>query len=158
MVYLCGTDFGTQTSQFCSVELFKDLWAPSYTRINDWIHSNTTWKTFKHTCGAIRPLIESFIECGFDVLNPVQIGATGMDPAVLKRDYGERIVFWGGGVDTQTTLPFGTPDEVRDEVRRNIDTFLPGGGFVFNAIHNIQIHAPIENLVAMIDAIGEYRS
>lgn len=158
MVYICGTDFGTQNSQFCSVDLFNDIWAPSYTRINSWIHANTTWKTFKHSCGAIKPLIESFIECGFDVLNPVQIGASGMDPAVLKREYGDRIVFWGGGIDTQATLPFGTPDEVRDEVRRNVDTFLPGGGYVFNAIHNIQAHTPIENLVAMIDAIAEYRS
>ena len=136
---------------------FEDLWAPYYTQINNWIHSRTTWKTFKHSCGAIRPLLESFVACGFDVVNPVQIGASGMEPAALKLDFGDRVVFWGGGIDTQSTLPFGTPDQVRDEVRRNIDTLLPGGGFVFNAIHNIQAHAPIENLVAMIDAIEEYR-
>lgn len=157
MVYVCGTDFGTQTSQFCSVDQFNDLWAPFYARINGWIHANTNWKTFKHSCGAVEPLIESFIACGFDVLNPVQTGAAGMDPTELKRKYGDRIVFWGGGVDTQKTLPFGSPEDVRDEVRRHIDAFLPGGGYVFNTIHNIQARTPVENVVAMIDAVGEYR-
>ena len=158
IAFICGTDFGTQTSQFCSVESFEELWAPFYARMNGWIHEHTTWKTFKHCCGAAEPLIESFIACGFDILNPVQITAAGMEPEVLRERYGGRIVFWGGGVDTQRTLPFGTPEEVRAEVRRNVETLGAGGGFVFNAIHNVQAKTPVENLAAMIDTIGEYRS
>lgn len=157
VVYICGTDFGTQSSQFCSTQTFADLWAPYYRRINDWIHEHTGWKTFKHSCGAVDPLIEEFIECGFDILNPVQTGAAGMDPRHLKSAYGDRITFWGGGIDTQKTLPFGSPEQVRDEVRRNIELFAQGGGFVFNTIHNIQAKTPVENVAAMIEAIGEYR-
>jgi uroporphyrinogen decarboxylase-like protein len=156
VVFVCGTDFGTQTSQFCSVETFEDLWAPYYRRINGWIHENTNWKTLKHCCGAIVPLMESLIDSGFDIVNPVQITAAGMDPEILKRVYGERVTFWGGGVDTQRTLPFGTPQEVRNNVRQNIETFA-GGGFVFNTIHNIQAKTPVENVAAMIEVVGEYR-
>jgi uroporphyrinogen-III decarboxylase len=154
---LCGTDFGTQTGQFCSVETFRGLYLPYYRRITDWIHSNTGWKCFKHSCGAVRPLLESFIEAGFDILNPVQCSAAGMDPRELKDAYGDRIVFWGGGVDTQHTLPFGTPAEVRAQVRERIETFSRGGGFVFNSIHNIQAATPIENMTAMLEVVSEYR-
>ncbi len=157
VMMICGTDFGTQSSQFCSLDTFKDLWAPFYRKINDWIHAHTGWKTFKHSCGAVEPFIDSFIDCGFDILNPVQITATGMDPQHLKKTYGDRITFWGGGVDTQKILPFGTPDEVRDQVRRNIEIFAPGGGFVFNTIHNIQAKTPAENIAAMIEVLKEYR-
>lgn len=153
---ICGTDFGTQHSQFCSPATFDELFAPYYRRVNDWIHRHTTWKTFKHSCGAVRPLINHFIDVGFDILNPVQCSATGMDPVELKRDFGERIVFWGGGVDTQHTLPFGTPKEVRAEVTSRLRAFSPNGGFVFNTIHNIQARTPVENIVAMIDAIADF--
>jgi hypothetical protein len=154
--FICGTDFGTQTSMFCSPATFDALWAPFYARINAWIHEHTAWKTFKHSCGAVEPLIESFIACGFDILNPVQVSARGMDPATLKQRYGDRIVFWGGGVDTQKTLPFGTPAEVREEVLRRCEIFGRGGGFVFDAIHNIQARTPIANIVAMVDAVAEF--
>ena len=107
--FVCGTDFGTQTSAFCSVATFRELWFPYYKRVNDWVHANTTWKCFKHSCGSVERFFESFIEAGFDIINPVQCSAAGMDPAELKRKYGSRLVFWGGGVDTQKTLPFGTP-------------------------------------------------
>src|ERR1035437_169758 len=110
-VFVCGTDFGTQTSAFCSVPTFRELWFPYYKRVNDWIHCNTTWKTFKHSCGSVARFFESFIEAGFDIANPVQCSATGMDPAQLKLEYGSRLVFWGIGVDTQKTLPFGTRSE-----------------------------------------------
>jgi hypothetical protein len=154
--FICGTDMGTQTSQFCSAGTFASLWAPCYSRINGWIHEHTGWKTLKHCCGAVEPLIESFIASGFDILNPVQVSARGMDPAVLKQRYGDRIVFWGGGVDTQKTLPFGTPAQVREEVLRRCEVFGRGGGFVFNPIHNVQARTPTANIVAMVDAVHEF--
>jgi len=155
-VFVCGTDFGTQTSSFCSPATFRELYAPYYRRVNDWIHTRTTWKTMKHSCGAVEPFISPFIECGFDVLNPVQCSAAGMDPQRLKERYGERIVFWGGGVDTQRTLPFGSPEEVRAEVLERCRTFSPGGGFVFNTIHNIQAGTPVANIVAMLEGVREF--
>ena len=156
VVFLCGTDFGTQISQFCSVETFRELWKPFYKTINDWIHAHTRWKTFKHSCGAIRPLLGEMIEAGFDIINPVQCSATGMEPAALKADFGSRITFWGGGVDTQRTLPFGTPEQVRKEVLDRCKIFAPGGGFVFNSVHNLQARTPLENLIAMFDAVREF--
>ncbi len=156
VLYECSTDFGTQNSQFCSVATFRELYLPHYRRLNDWVHRRTRWKTFKHTCGAVDPLIPSLIEAGFDILNPVQCSAAGMEPAHLKTAYGHGITFWGGGVNTQQTLPCGTPAEVRDEVLRRCETFAPGGGFVFNTIHNIQALTPVENIVAMVDAVHEF--
>jgi uroporphyrinogen-III decarboxylase len=155
-VFVCGTDFGTQTSAFCSVPAFRELWFPYYKRVNGWIHAHTGWKTFKHSCGSVARFYESFIEAGFDIVNPVQCSAAGMDPELLKRTYGSRLVFWGGGVDTQKTLPFGTPAEVREEVLGRCAIFAPGGGFVFNSIHNVQAGTPVANLVAMIDAVAEF--
>ena len=155
-VYLCGTDFGTQTSAFCSVATFRELWFPYYKEICGWIHKNTAWKCFKHSCGSVERFIDSFIEAGFDILNPVQCSAANMQPQHLKSKYGERIVFWGGGVDTQKTLPFGTPAEVREEVLRRCEVFSRGGGFIFNTIHNIQAGTPVENIAAMVDAVHEF--
>ncbi len=156
VVFICGTDFGTQTSAFCSTETFQSLYAPYYKKMNEWIHRNTKWKTFKHSCGAVRNFIPFFIEAGFDIINPVQISASGMDPRLLKSEFGDRIVFWGGGVDTQKTLPFGTPEQVRAEVLERCGIFSKGGGFVFNAIHNVQAKTPTENVAAMIDAVHEF--
>jgi len=155
-VFVCGTDLGTQQSQFCSVETFRKLYFPYYKLVNDWVHRNTGWKTFKHSCGAVEPLIEPFIEAGFDILNPVQVTASGMEAAHLKKTYGDRIVFWGGGVDTQTTFAFGTPGQVRDQVLRRMEVLAPGGGFIFNAVHNIQATTPVANIAAMIDAVKEF--
>jgi hypothetical protein len=156
VVYICGTDFGTQDSTFCAPEQFDDLWLPQYRRINDWIHSHTPWKTFKHSCGAVEPFISRFIHAGFDILNPVQVNASGMDPAHLKKTYGNDIVFWGGGIDTQHTLPFSTPEKIRDEVFRLSDIFSKDGGYVFNTVHNIQANVPVENIVAMFEAVKEF--
>ena len=155
VINVCGTDFGTQKSSFCSVATFRDLWLPQYRRVNDWVHKNTRWKTFKHSCGAVEKFIPSFLEAGFDILNPVQCSAAGMDPEGLKQKYGRDIVFWGGGVDTQQVLPFGTPEEVREQVRRRCEILASGGGFVFNAIHNIQACTPVENVLAMLEAVRE---
>ena len=156
-VYLCGADYGTQASTFCSSEAFSELYMPHYKAITGWIHRNTPWKCFKHSCGAIAPLLPVLIEAGFDIINPVQCSAAGMDPEMLKQKFGHDLVFWGGGVDTQKTLPFGTPDEVRREVRERLRVFAPGGGFVFTPVHNIQACTPVENLLAMYEEVGKHR-
>ena len=156
VAYICGTDFGTQSSLFCAPETFDELYKPYYRKINDWIHANTNWKTFKHSCGAIFELIPNLIDAGFDILNPVQISASGMDPERLKKEYGGSIVFWGGGVDTQKVLSFGEPAEVRDQVLRQCDILGRDGSFVFSTVHNVQANVPVENLVAMIEAIREF--
>ena len=155
-VFICGTDFGTQNSTFCSPESYNELYAPYYRKMNDWIHQNTGWKTFKHCCGAVESFMRSFIDSGFDIINPVQISAAGMLPEHLKKEYGEHLVFWGGGVDTQKMLPFGKPEEVREQVLRMCEVFSKDGGFVFNSVHNIQANVPLENIVAMVDAIKEF--
>ena len=156
VIYICGTDFGTQVSTFCSGETFEELYAPYYRKLNNWIHQNTNWKTFKHSCGAIEPFISRFIKCGFDILNPVQINASGMEPGNLKKKYGQKIVFWGGGVDTQIILAFGTPEEVRKQVIENCKIFGKGGGFIFSAVHNIQANVPVRNIVALVEALKEF--
>jgi hypothetical protein len=156
VLFLTGTDFGTQRGPFISAATYRDLYKPFHTILNCWIHHNTSWKTFMHTCGGVRPLLEDFIEAGFDILNPVQVSAEGMEAEALKRDYGKDLTFWGGGVDTQKTLPFGTPEEVRREVLSRLETFAPGGGYVFNAIHNIQPNTPVDNVRAMFEAVREF--
>lgn len=155
VVFICGTDFGTQDSQFCSVETFNELWLPYYRRLNDWIHSNTTWKTFKHSCGAIVPLLPSIIEAGFDIINPVQINAKDMDPRFLKKEFGKNLTFWGGGIDTQRILPYAKPDEIRRHIISQCEILGENGGFVFNAVHNIQANVPVENVVAMFETLKE---
>ena len=155
-VFICGTDFGTQDGTFCSLETYRELWKPHYRKINEWIHTNTEWRTFKHSCGAAASFMPDFIESGFDIINPVQLSAKGMDAATLKNEYGKDITFWGGGVDTQQTLPFGTPEEVRAQVLERCEIFSKDGGFIFNAIHNIQAKTPIRNIIALIDAVHEF--
>jgi len=156
VVNICGTDFGTQTSSFCSVGTFRELWMPYYSQVNNWVHKNTRWRTFKHSCGAVEKFIPSFLEAGFDILNPVQCSAAGMEPELLKQKYGRDLVFWGGGVDTQQVLPFGTPEEVREQVLRRCEAFYKDGGFVFNTVHNIQARTPVENIIAMIGAVEDF--
>lgn len=155
-IFICGTDFGTQDSQFCGVDTLEEMYLPYYKKINNWIHANTNWKTFKHSCGAVEPFINSFIEAGFDILNPVQISATGMDPQHLKDTYGKNITFWGGGVDTQQVLSFGTPEDVKKQVQSECEILSVDGGFVFNTVHNIQANVPTENIIAMLDTIKTF--
>jgi uroporphyrinogen-III decarboxylase len=156
VIFICGTDFGTQSSTFCSPEHFKNLWLSYYKKINDWIHENTSWKTFKHSCGAVESFMQNFIDAGFDIINPVQINASGMVPALLKQKYGKKLVFWGGGIDTQKVLPFGTPEMVREQVLKHCRIFGKNGGFVFNTVHNIQANTPVENVIAMLDALKKF--
>jgi hypothetical protein len=153
--FITGTDFGTQRGLFISVRAYRDLYKPFHIKINNWIHSHTTWKTFIHSCGSIYEMIPDFIDAGFDILNPVQLSADGMDAYQLKKEYGRDICFWGGGIDTQRTLAFGTPKQVSEEVKRLVNIFNEDGGFVFNTVHNIQATTPTENMVAMFKAIEE---
>lgn len=157
VVFVSGTDFGTQRGLFLSPKTYRDLYKPFHKAINDQIHRLTDWKVFIHSCGSIYDLLDDIVEAGFDVLNPVQCSAEKMDPATLKKEYGDQLVFWGGGVDTQRTLPFGTPEQVYSEVRGRIDIFMQNGGFVFNSIHNVQSNVPTENLLAMFRALDDAR-
>ena len=149
---ITGTDFGTQRGPFISLQSYRELYKPFHKRVNDLIHSRSKWKTFIHSCGSVYQLLPDFIEAGFDILNPVQCSAADMDAARLKREFGKDLVFWGGGVDTQKTLAFGSADEVYREVRERIRIFNQDGGFVFNSIHNIQGNTPIENVEALFRA------
>ncbi len=151
-IYVSGTDFGTQLNTLIKKDLYVELYKPFVRKINDWIHENTSWKTFYHSCGAIKSFIPEFIDAGVDILNPVQCSAVGMDPQELKDTFGKDIVFWGGAVDTQKTLPFGTPEEVYKEAKERCDIFKKDGGFVFNSVHNIQAGTTPENLLAFFDA------
>ncbi|GAI01068.1 unnamed protein product, partial [marine sediment metagenome] len=137
-------------------DMYRDIYKPFHKMVNEWIHKNTSWKIFYHTCGSIVSLLDDLVETGVDILNPVQCSAVGMNPTLLKEKYGERLVFWGGGVDTQRTLPFGSPEQVRREVAERCRIFERKGGFVFNAIHNIQPKTPTENIIAMFEAVKNF--
>lgn len=155
-IVISGTDFGTQNGPFMSMESFREFYKPYYTKINKWVHENTNWKTFYHTCGAVSAYLQDFYEMGVDILNPVQLSAKGMDGNMLKEQWGDKFTFWGGGVDTQKTLPFGTPQEVYDEVTQRLQLFSKDGGFVFNPIHNIQGQTSAENMMAMFQAMNDF--
>ena len=153
---IASDDAGTQRGGLIAPDLFAEMIAPHYRRLCGWVHANTNWKTFLHSCGSIYHYIPQWIEAGVDILNPIQISAANMEPERLKREFGGKVVFWGGGCDTQKVLPLGTPGEVGEHVRRNLDIFSPGGGFVFTQVHNIQQDAPVENVEAMFAAVREY--
>lgn len=157
VVLITGTDFGMQTGPFISPQTYRDLYKPFHLEVNDWLHRMTPWKTFIHSCGSVAGLIPDFVDAGFDILNPVQTAAAGMEPAVLKERFGDQVTFWGGGVDTQRTLPFGTPEEIRRQVSDRMRILGRGGGFVFAAIHNIQAGIPVENLLALFESVRKYR-
>jgi uroporphyrinogen decarboxylase len=151
-------DLGMQNNLQISPEMYRKFLKPLHKELFDLIKKKSPvgTKILLHSCGAIRPLIPDLIEVGVDILNPIQVRAAGMDTYELKRDFGKDIVFWGGGCDTQEILPRGTPQEVRDEVKRRIDDLAPGGGFVFCPVHNIQADVPPENLQAMWETLQEY--
>jgi uroporphyrinogen decarboxylase len=156
-------DLASQHRCLCSPALYRKLIKPRHTKLFAFIKktAQVPVKIFYHSCGAVLPLIPDLIESGIDILNPVQVSAAGMDSRELKRSFGRDLTFYGGGVDTQRVLPRGTPQEVRDEVRRRIDDLAPGGGFIFNTVHNIQADVPPENIMAMWEALqayGIYRS
>ncbi len=150
-------DYGTNESQLISPQMFRQQLKPRlkilFTRIRELAPHV---KLFFHSDGNLRPILPDFKELGVDILNPVQFTAKGMELSGLKRDFGQDFVFWGGGVNTTGVLPFGTPQEVKDDVRRNIAALAPGGGFVFNTVHNILSDVPPENILAMREALQEY--
>ncbi len=150
-------DLGGQDRTLFSPRTYRELVKPLQRELFAFLHAHTDARVFFHTCGAVRDLIPDLIEIGVDILNPVQVSATGMDTADLKREFGRDLVFWGGGVDTQHVLGSGTPEEVRAEVRRRVDDLAAGGGFVFATVHNIQPNVPAENVLAMWRAMRETR-
>jgi uroporphyrinogen-III decarboxylase len=153
---IAADDSGTQRGEFISPDLWAEMIKPHYRKLCDWIHGHTRWKVFFHCCGSIYRLIPHLIEAGVDILNPVQTSAANMDPARLKREFGRRLVFWGGGCDTQNVLGRATPEEVHAHVRERMGILAPGGGFVFNQVHNIQANVPPENIIALLDAARTY--
>jgi uroporphyrinogen decarboxylase len=151
-----GDDLGTNGGPFMSPKLYRQFFKPRHQVLCDYVHRRTPMKTFLHSCGSIRALLPDLIEAGFDVINPVQTSCRGMEPEALKHDFGSQICFWGGGCDTKSVLPKATPEEVKDHVRRRLEIFQPGGGFVFNTIHNILPEVPPQNVVAMFEAVREF--
>ncbi len=151
-------DLASQNALLCSPAMYRRFIKPRHSRLFSFIkkHAQAPVKIFYHSCGAVAPLIPDLIESGVDILNPVQVSAVGMDTRELKRRFGKDLTFYGGGVDTQKVLPHGTPAQVRDEVRRRLDDLAPGGGFIFNTVHNIQADVPPENIVAMWETLREH--
>jgi len=154
-VVIQGGDLGTQNNTLISLEMYHEFVKPRQERIIRFIKERTNAKVYWHSCGAVSSLINDFIEIGIDILNPVQVSAKGMDPAGLKKKYGDRIVFWGG-IDSQNVLPYGSPEDVRNAVKNLIKSAAPGGGLVVSAVHNIQADVPEENVLALFDAVKEF--
>lgn len=157
-MFISGTDFGIQTGPYMALDAYREFYKPYHKKINDWVHTHTKWKTFYHTCGSVVAFLQDFYEAGIDILNPVQCSAAGMDPTYLKQQWGDKFVFWGGGSDTQKTLPFGTPEQVYQETMSRLEIFAKGGGYVFNPIHNIQPAVSAENILAMFQAVRDYNA
>lgn len=153
---IAADDSGTQRAEFINPELWAEMIKPHYAKLCTWIHQNTNWKTYLHSCGSIYHLIPHMIDAGIDILNPVQTSAANMEPERLKKEFGGKIVFWGGGCDTQNVLPNAAPGEVREHVRERLEIFKPGGGYVFTQVHNVQPNVPVENIIAMLEAAYKY--
>ena len=155
-VVMIGDDIGGQKGPLFSPAFYRTVVKPRQKKLVQHIKSLTHAKIWYHTCGSVVSLIPDLLDNGIDILNPVQISAANMDPRELKRRYGNDLVFWGGGIDTQHVLSFARPAQVREHVRANIEALKPGGGYIFNSVHNIQAGVPAENIVAMFDAAYEY--
>jgi uroporphyrinogen decarboxylase len=151
-----GDDLGTNGGPFMSPKTYRELFKPRHTLLCDYVHKHSKMKTFLHSCGSIRALMPDLIEAGYDVINPMQTTCKGMEAEGLKADFGKDICFWGGGCDTKAVLPQGSPAEVKDHVKRRLEILMPGGGFVFNTVHNILPEVPPQNIVAMFEAIEEF--
>ena len=155
-VIMIGDDLAGQNGPLFAPRIYRQIIKPRQKRLVRYIRSRTKAKIWYHTCGSVLEYLPDLLDNGIDILNPVQISAKGMDPARLKAEFGDRLVFWGGGIDAQHVLPRASPQEVREHVRRNIEAFKPGGGYVFNNVHNIQGDVPPENVLAMFDAAYEF--
>lgn len=152
-----GDDLGMDNGPFMDPEIYRSLFKPRHKQLCDYVKSNSNMHTFLHSCGSIYKLLPDLIEAGYDIINPVQTNSADMDPAKLKKEFGRDITFWGGGIDTRHVLNNLSPEKVKDQVKRRLDIFMPGGGFVFNTVHNILPDVPPENVVAMFEAVGEFR-
>ncbi len=151
-----GDDLGTQQGPFMNPEIYRKLFKPRHAQLAEYVHKNSNMHTYLHSCGSIYQMIPDLIEAGIEILNPVQTNAADMDPKRLKREFGKNITFWGGGIETAYVLNIGTPEEVRKMVLERLEIFLPGGGYVFNTVHNILPEVPPENIIAMFNAIREF--
>jgi len=150
-----GDDLGMDSGLLMQPDIYRAFFKMHHTTLNTYVHKNSKMRTFLHSCGSIRAVLPDLIEAGYDIINPVQITANGMDPRELKRDFGKDITFWGGGVDTRRVLNYGTPTQVKDQVQYLMDIFAPGGGYVFNTVHNIMPDVPPDNIEAMFEALDE---
>ncbi len=156
-VIIYTDDFGSQEGLLMSISMYRKYFKPRYSKIFKAIKKKAPQvKILFHTCGAIYELIPDLIEMGIDILNQIQVSCKGMDIVEIKKNFGDDLVFWGGGIDTQRVLPFGTEQEIRDSVMRTLDIMAPGGGFVFNTVHTIQPEVPPQNIMAMIETLNEY--
>ena len=151
-----GDDRGTQSASQVSLEMYREFIKPRHNAIYQYVRDHSDVAVFLHSCGSISNLIPEFIDEGVDILNPVQTSAANMEPKMLKQEFGDQMTFWGGGCDTQAVLPNATPAEIREHVRQRMEIFKPGGGFIFNQIHNVQADVPPQNIVAMLDAAWEF--
>lgn len=152
-----GDDLGTDQGPFMSPKIYRALFKPRQKLMTDYVHAHSQMHTFLHSCGSIYKLLPDLIEAGFEIINPVQTSTRDMEPRRLKQEFGREITFWGGGCDTRHVLNHGSPQEVKDHVRGNIEILAPGGGFVFNTVHNILPDVPPQNILAMFEAIDEFR-
>jgi uroporphyrinogen decarboxylase len=157
-ILVFGDDLGTQRGPQMSRQMYRELFLPRHRRIYEYAKKLSGAHIFLHSCGGIYELIPDLIEAGVEILNPVQTSARNMDPARLKREFGSEITFWGGGCDTQQILPCATPEQVREDVKRRLDILMPGGGYVWNQVHNIMADVPPANIIAMLEAASEYGS
>jgi len=157
-IFISGTDFGTQQRELFSPNIFKELLVPNYKIINDYVHEHCRAKTMYHSCGSNYNILGHMIDAGVDIFNPVHTNTKNMEPERLKKEFGDRMVFWGGGVETQGVMVNGTPEEVKEQVKERIEIFGENGGYVFTGIHNLQYGISMENMEAMLEAIREYGS
>ncbi len=155
-VVMIGDDLGGQSGPLFSPEFYRKIVKPRQKKLVNHIKSLSSAKVWYHTCGSVIDYIPDLLDNGIDILNPIQISAKNMDPRELKARYGDRLTFWGGGIDTQHILPFAKPNDIREHVQRNLEIFKPGGGYVFNNVHNIQADVPAENIIALFDAAYEF--
>ncbi|MFP4059488.1 MAG: uroporphyrinogen decarboxylase family protein [Bacteroidales bacterium] len=152
-----GDDLGMDNGPFMEPEIYRTLFKPRHQKLCNFVKENSSMHTFLHSCGSIYKLIPDMIEAGYDIINPVQTNSVDMDPGHLKKEFGKDITFWGGGIDTRSVLNNGTPQQVKDQVKERLDIFMPGGGFVFNTVHNILPDVPPENIIAMYEAVTDYK-
>lgn len=151
-----GDDLGMDSGPFMSPDIYRKIFKPRHAQLCNYVKKNSNMHTFLHTCGSIYRLIPDLIEAGYDILNPVQTSCFEMEAENLKREFGKDVTFWGGGSDTRYILNNGTPAQVKDDVKRRLEILSPGGGFIFNTIHNIMPDVPPENIIAMFEAVNEF--